>query len=171
MKKLSYLILSLFILMTASCSSDDDNGPVEASILGKWDITQMIMEGTFTEEGATVSFNGVANSLPGNDITFNADNTSTSNSAPFNMDLTYVIEGETYTMTQQVSSELTTSGTWREDGNFLYLKETGSNDEVQYKIVTLNSSTLKLTADQNNINMGADFPADGQFMVTITMSR
>ena len=169
-KPLFYLFLSFFAFSLASCSSDDDNGPIDVSILGKWNMTQMTMEGDFSDEGISVTFDGVANSLPGNDITFHADNTVTSNSAPFNMQFTYLIDGVPFEITQPISSELTSDGTWRQEGNNLFFKETGSVDEQQYTIVTLNGSTLKLSADQDNIDMGSDFP-NGRFLITITMSR
>lgn len=171
MRTLSYLILSLFIFSLASCSSDDDNNSQEVTILGKWDVTQMTMEGNFTEEGSAVSFSAVANSLPGNNMTFKADNTVSSNSAPFNIDFHYDIDGITYDMTQEVSSVLTTNGTWSRDGDLLHLQENGSSERQTYTVETLTGSTLKLSADQDNTDLGDDFPAGAQFRVTITMNR
>lgn len=171
MRILSYLLLSIFIVSFTSCSSDDDNNDQENLILGEWDASKFTMEGTFIIEGNSVSFDGVANDLSGNDITFHQDNTVTGNSAPFDMELNYVINGMPITMTQTMSSVMVHSGTWRKEGGFLYFKEAGSDEEVEYIIQTLNNSTLKITADQDNIDVGSDFPPGGQFRVTITYNR
>ena len=119
MKKLSYLILSIFIISLAACSSDDDSSSQEGALLGKWNSTEFIMKGTFQEDGVTVSFEGVADDMSGNDVTFHADNTFTANNAPFQMKMSYIINGLPYTFNQEMNSLVTDEGTWRKEGNKL----------------------------------------------------
>jgi len=171
MRILSYLLLSVFLVSFTSCSSDDDNGGQEVTLIGKWNASQLTMEGTFEEDGMTVEFSGIANDLTGNDATFKNDNTLTANNAPFDMELTFTINGMPVTVTQPMSESMMTSGTWRKEGNMLYLKETGSDEEHAYTIETLNNTTLKLSGDQDSMDVGDDFPDNAIFNVTLTFTR
>lgn len=174
MKILSYLFLSLFILSLASCGSDDDGnggGQQDASILGKWNAAEFTMNGTFSVEGMTISFNGIANDMTGNDITFNEDNTLEGHSAPFEMELTYDIDGMPMTINQTMSSVMAHNGEWSREGDKLYLQENGSSEKDAFTIQTLNATTLKLYGDQNSIQVGSDFPPGAVFTVTITHKR
>lgn len=172
MKKLICLFLSIFIITLASCSSDDNgNNNQEATLLGNWNSSEFIMEGTFEEDGITVSFEGVADNMPGNDITFHSDNTFTGNSAPFEMEINYLINGLPSTITQTMNSPMAHEGTWRKDGDKLFIIEAGSTQEQEFNIETLSNTTLKMFADQDNIEMEDDFPENAEFKVTITHIR
>src|SRR5690606_19211255 len=115
-----------------------------------------------------VTFNGTSLGMSGNDITFKENNTFSGNSAPFQMQINYVINGLPSTITQPSGEALPVSGEWSKEGNTLYLQENGG-ERTHYTIETLNSSTLKLTADQNSIDMGNDFPPGAQFNVSVTL--
>ena len=169
MRIVSYLFISFFILSLASCSSDDDNNQ-EVTLLGKWNVNEMTMDGNFTEEGVVVSFNGVTNGMAGNDITFKDDNTFTGHSAPFEMEMHYVINGMPSTITQPSGEALPVAGSWSKEGDYLFLQETGG-ERTKYKIETFNATTLKLSANQDTIDMGEDFPAGAQFNVSVTLKR
>src|SRR5690554_918789 len=170
--KTKYLILFSFLIFGfTSCSSDDDKVSDEVTILGHWNTAQFTMEGTFVDDNVHATFNGVANNLTGNDITFHSDNTITGNSAPFNMDINYVIDGMPVTINQEMSSMMVHEGTWSRDGEYLYLQESGSDSAQEFLIEVHNSSTLKLSANQDSLDLGADFPAGAQFSVTITYVR
>ena len=172
MRILSYVLLSIFVISFTSCSSEDDNGGQQAdTLIGKWNASEFTMDGTFEEDGMTVEFSGIANDLTGNDATFKSDNTLTANNAPFDMELTFNINGMPVTVTQPMSESMITSGTWRKEGNLLYLKETGSDEEHTYTIETLNNTTLKLTGDQDSIEVDDDFPDNAIFNVSITFTR
>ena len=169
MRVLSYLFISLFILSFASCSSDDDNNQ-EVTILGKWNVSEMTMTSNFIQEGIPISMNAISNSMAGNDITFNENNTFTGNSAPFDIVIKYEIGGVSSTMTQPSGNALPVSGNWRKEGNNLYLKEGGS-EEIRYTIETLDATTLKLSGDQNSIDIGEDYPPGTEIRVTVTLKR
>lgn len=171
MKITHLIILSFLIFGFTSCSSDDDNVNDEVTILGHWNTGEFSMEGTFVDDGVHVTFNGVANNLTGNDINFHSDNTITGNSAPFNMEINYVIDGMPVTINQEMSSMMVHEGTWSRDGEYLYLQESGSDSAQEFLIEVHNSSTLKLSANQDSLDLGADFPAGAQFSVTITYVR
>src|SRR5690606_5224177 len=150
MKIVSYLFISIFILSLTSCSSDDDNQQA-VTILGKWNVNEMNMEGSLTEDGMTISFISNTKGMAGNDITFNDDNTFSGNSAAFEMETHYVINGMPSTVTQPAGEALPVEGEWSKDGNILNLLESGGVS-TQYTIETLDATTLKLTADQNSMN-------------------
>lgn len=177
MKITNYLLLSLFVFGLMSCSSDDDgnsdNGnPQEVTILGLWNASEMSINGTVVEQNITSSFNGMATEMTGNDITFNEDHTLSGNSAPFNMEVHYVIEGlPPFTQTQEMNSAMAHEGTWSREGNMLYIQENGSTDREGFTIETLNATTLKISGDQNSTSVGEDFPAGSTFNVTITYRR
>mgnify|MGYP002735384390 CR=1 FL=1 len=172
MRIFPYLLLSIFVISFTACSSDDDSSGGQAdTLLGKWNASQFTMDGTFEEDGMTVEFSGIANDLTGNDATFKSDNTLTANNAPFDMELTFIFDGIPVTMTQTMSESMMSSGTWRKEGDLLYLKETGSDEEYAYTIETLNNTTLKLTGDQDSMEMDDDFPDNAIFNVSITFTR
>ena len=172
MRILSYLLFSIALISFSSCSSDDDNNPAqEGTLLGTWNASEFKMDGNMQMDGNNISFDGIANNLAGNDITFNSDNTLTGNSASFDMELTYVINGMPVTITQNMSSMMAHAGTWRKDGNFLYIQETGSNNDQEFLIEAQTNSTLKISANQDNIDLGSDFPPGATFSVTITYVR
>ncbi len=170
MKILYYLFTTLFILGLTSCSSSDDDNPQDGTILGKWNVKEMRMSGNFTDEGMTVDFTAVSTGMAGNDITFKDNNTFTGHSAPFEIEMTFIMMGQSHTVTQPAGEALPVSGEWSREGNTLFLQETG-NERTKYTIETLNNTTLKLTADQNSIDMGDDLPPGAQFNVTITLER
>lgn len=169
--KTKFIIISFLIFGLASCSSDDDKVNDEVTILGHWNTAEFTMEGTFVDDGVHVTFNGVANDLTGNDINFHSNNTLTGNSAPFNMDIDYVIDGMPVSLNQEMSSMMVHEGTWSRNGDYLMLQENGSDTTQEFLIEVLNSSTLKLSANQDNMDLGAEFPAGAQFRVTITYVR
>src|SRR5690606_23558797 len=123
MKIVSYLFISIFILSLTACSSDDDNATQEGTILGKWNVDEMTMEGSFSTDGTAVNFIGTTQGMAGNDITFNNDNTFNGNNAPFAMELQYVINGSPSTHTQSMGEAFPVSGEWNKEGNILNLKE------------------------------------------------
>lgn len=174
MRILQFLFLSFFILGLASCSSDDDDidpPPQEATVTGEWDVTQFTMEGTIYDEDATITFDAVANDLTGNDMTFHGDNTLSGNNAPFEMAVDSDVDGMEINYTTTMSSVMTHEGEWSRDGNTLYLQEDGSDTSEEFTIETLNSTTLKLSGDQNSITTDSDFPPGSVFDVTITLKR
>lgn len=173
MKKLSYFILSVLMISLVSCSSDDngDSGQ-DGSILGLWNSSEFILEGTFQEDGITVSFEGTADEMPGNKITFREDNTFIANSAPFMMEVHFVVMGIPYTETMEMSSLMTDEGTWRKEGNKLFISEAGVEEEQEFTIEILTNSTLKMFADQESIkDFYDDFPENAVFEVTTVHTR
>lgn len=169
MRILIYLFTSVFILGLTSCSSNDDDN-AEATLLGKWNVKEMTMEGNFTQDGMAVTFDGIANEMAGNDVTFNEDNSFTGNTAPFDMDITFRVGGFPTTITQPVSDGFPVTGQWSKEGNTLFLTETGSTERIKYTIETHDATTLVLSADQNSMDL-ADLPSDAIFNVRITMKR
>lgn len=170
MKIVSYLFISLFVFSLASCSSSDDDNQQDVSILGKWNVTKMTMDGNFTQDGMTINISAVSKGMNGNDIAFKENNTFTGNSAPFDMDMTITMMGQSNTVTQQSGETFPVAGEWSKDGNSLSLQESGA-EKTNYTIETLNATTLKLTADQTNIDIGDEVPVGAQFRVTVTLNR
>src|SRR6056297_534059 len=131
MKILSYLFFSFLILSLASCSKDDEpepeingnNNPNTATVPGEWEVDHFTMSGTIYDENATITFDGVANDLTGNDITFHEDNTTSGNNAPFDMAVDSEVDGMPVSYTQSMSSVMTHDGEWSQTGDSLYLQE------------------------------------------------
>src|SRR5690625_69159 len=174
MKKLSYFILSVLMISLVSCSSDDngDSGQ-DGSILGLWNTSEIILEGTFQEDGITVSFEGTADEMLGNNITFREDNTFIANSAPFMMEVNFLVMGvPAYTQTVEMSSLMTEAGSWRREGNKLFISEAGVEEEQEFTIEILTNSTLKMFADQESIkDFYDDIPENAVFEVTTVHTR
>ncbi|HLV40312.1 hypothetical protein [Xanthomarina sp.] len=181
MKITNYLFLSLFVLGLVSCSSDDDgspdggnsgNGnPQEASIVGSWNADNFIMNGIFAGDELTITFNGVADTMTGNDITFYQDNTTTGNSAPFMMDLTTIINGVPSTTEQEMNTPMATEGTWSREGNKLYLVENSMGQTQEFTIETLTETTLVITGDHNSVTIEDGFPPNTEFDIKLTYKR
>lgn len=170
MKKIFYVFAVLFVIGLTSCSSDDDN--VSADIIGKWDITQMTMEGSFTEDGMSINFKGVSKNITGdNHIVFNEDNTLTGESSEFEIEMEYEIFNQTITVTIPAGSNIPHTGTWEKNGNKLVLHSDTSDETVEYTIEELTSSKMFLSADESAMDLGEDFPEISNFSVTITFNR
>lgn len=170
MRILAFLFTSILILGLNSCSSNDDGNNEEVTLLGKWNVKEMTMEGNFTEDGMPVSFEGIANEMDGNNITFNENNSFTGNTAPFDMEITFRLGGFPTTMTQPISQGLPVAGEWTKEGNTLFLTEAGSSETTKYTIESHDATTLILSGDQNSINI-EDIPADAVFSVRVTLKR
>ena len=161
------------MLSLVSCSSDDNaENAKDASILGLWNSSEFIIEGSFQEDGITVSFEGIADDLPGNYITFHDDNTFTSNSAPFMMEVNFVVMGIPYTEMKEMSSPMTDEGTWRIDGDKLIIGEVGGEQEQEFIIETLTNSTLRSYIDQDQVmDIYSDFPENAEIKITLVHTR
>lgn len=179
MKILSSLFFSFLILSLVSCSKDDEpepenngnNNPNMATVPGEWEVDQFTMSGTIYDENATITFDGVANDLTGNDITFHEDNTTSGNNAPFDMTVDSEVDGMPVSYTQTMSSVMTHGGDWSQTGDSLYLQESGSADIEAFFIESLNASTLVLLGDENSVTTDSSFPPGSEFDVTITLTR
>src|SRR5690625_7548327 len=125
MKKLSYFILSVLMISLVSCSSEDngDSGQ-DGSILGLWNTSEIILEGTFQEDGITVSFEGTADEMLGNNITFREDNTFIAISAPFIMEVNLlVMEVNATTQTVAIYRLKTVDRYSSSEGMMLFISE------------------------------------------------
>lgn len=177
MKIINYLVFSLFIICSVSCSSDDDgssddnNNPGDVTILGNWNASEYTMSGNFVEDGVTISFTGVANSLPGNNMTLHADHTITGHSEPFMMQLSYVINGAPMTIPQQVSSSMVNEGVWSREGDTLYLEDNEVGETQEFTIDVLNATTLKISGDQSSMSEDGALPPGSIFVYSFTFTR
>lgn len=170
MKNLFYLTSVLFVFILTSCSKDKKSETEDIS--GRWDLVEMKMEGTFTESGMTINFNGITRNIQGeNYIILNEDGTATGQNSPFDIELEYEIMGQTTTVTIPVGNSLPESGTWEKTGSKLIFTADSTGESSEYTIKTLTSSSLILTADESAMDLGNDFPPNSTFEVTITLNR
>lgn len=156
MKKLClYLFLAVMTVSLNSCSKDDDGGQNEASILGRWNFSEMVMNIQAVTEVGRVNIKVTAtnddNSIYG---IFNENGTLGGQNGTMmaHMQVTGALN-----MSQDIpiSNSLPVEGTWEKNGNLLTLKEV-RGEETTYEIKTLNATTLELYTDQDI----ADFPFD-----------
>lgn len=177
MKRIVFYLfaLNLFLGLSISCSSDDDNGPATNSgIYGKWYAKEFTMQGHMAGEDGEDDFDFTAVSVNLNDdnfVIFNEDGTFTGSNSEIQMEFTYSVNGVPLPpTTQTVSSDFSEIGTWNKDGNDLYVKADGDEETSRYLITELSANTLKLFADQTHIEM--DDTTDGStFEINLTFKR
>ena len=125
MKKLSILFLTIITLglSVSSCSNDDENN---ASIEGKWELTQ---------EGAILNGREILQAV-------------TNEGGCSNEIYEYMKDGSfTNTYSELSNSKCTTftdKGTWTKNGNTLTEKYQGDSESDSYTIINLSNSELKI---------------------------
>lgn len=180
-KVFGLLICALSFGVLFSCSSDDDapdNSPsTSGEIYGKWFLDEFKLSGSFTEidEGETfeIEFSGVAQEVPdGNYINFNNDGTFTSAGTQMPMEITYVLNGQPLPpQVIMISEVFEGDGSWAKDGDLLFIDDQGLDGGVNYHIVELNTSILKLYSDETDLDIGSELPQDAEIEVEITLKR
>lgn len=171
MRKLFYFIPILLFVAFTSCSKDDDKGSSE-DLIGKWNLEEMIMEGTFEQEGMTIEFTGKSKNIQGdNYIIFQEDNTLIGKNSEFEIELEFMFLGQSIKETFPAGNDLPESGTWERNGNKLVITSDRSGERVEYDIKKQTSNTLVLTADESAMELGEDLPEGSKFSVTITFKR
>lgn len=171
MRKLFYFIPILLFVAFTSCSKDDDKGS-SGDIIGKWDLEEMTMEGTFEQEGMTMEFTGKSKNIQGeNYVIFNEDNTLEGKNSEFEMEIEFNFMGQTITQTFPAGNDLPESGTWERNGNKIVITSDSSGERVEYDVKKQTSNTLVLTADESAMELGEDLPEGSKFSVTITFKR
>lgn len=126
MKKIITILTIVTLVVFTSCSSDDDNGGNQASIVGAWEYSQ---EGTII--GGQEVLEPYDHGAPecGNDfIEFNANGTAIETYFFSNMDS--ICETETFTFSYEVNGQQITIDI--------------DDEIINAEILTLNNTTLKI---------------------------
>lgn len=169
MKKLFYLFSIILIIGIVSCSKDDDKKEID--IIGRWDLSEMKMNGSFTEDGMTINFTGITKNIQGeNYVIFKEDNTAVGQNSEFDMEIEYTINGMTFTMTVPAGNNFPESGTWEKNGDKLRLTDS-TGETTNFTIEELTANSLILSADGSDMELGDEFPENATVHVTITMER
>lgn len=179
--KTNYFYLVAFVLsfgLLASCSNDDGGSMTSGDIYGKWYGEEIRFDASFTqiEEGVPIYIELTAVSVEVSDdnyIIFHEDGTATSSNSEILMEMTYKMNGiPIFSDVVPINSEFLGEGAWSKDGNILTLVS-DSTLPVDYTILELSSSKLKLHTDVSQIELAPDesLPDDTEFDVNITLRR
>lgn len=155
MKILRLFIASLFIVALYSCSSSDDDHPVD--IVGNWTVTQGIIEpGTMNMDmgGMQIPIEVSGNFVeidPNNRINFHQNGTFTSETGRIVLEITMSFMGTTQTERFE-ETDVFGEGTWTLNGNELKItNDTGSI--LPYSVQRISDNEIELTGNVKDMMM------------------
>jgi hypothetical protein len=149
--KMKKLILFVAFLGLVSCSSDDNGGSSvnNGDIVGSWRLTALTYGGaTVISQGGqsiTTNFNAVGTEFFNSTLTFNENGTFESEGDGYMVDYTMEMMGQEITQEMFVVSFFQ-NGNWEANGNTITFFSP-STDPVDYNVVELNETTLRLTIE------------------------
>ncbi len=174
MKKSVLFVVTIFTLVFASCSKDDDGGvsnATEASIIGSWNLTALE-----AKDGETnTNFDGT--SIPttftavGKDfdtiITFAAEPQVVTSEGSYTTVVTTTIMGETSTE-EEAGEDFFETEEWRLEGSTLYFGS--AEEEVGFTITALSDAkmSLRYRIDETVEIFGATTSVTATYTMTLT---
>lgn len=156
MKIFNYLILSLLIVGSVSCSSDDDNNE-PLNIVGDWSITEGYIEPTTIQMDLggmpiSVEISGSFVEIDEeNRISFKEDNTFTSITNNISLEMNMVVMGMPQTQVFE-ASDIFGDGTWEIIGNELKIHNQ-NNTSITYTIDSLDGNTMELSSNVKDMQV------------------
>ncbi len=175
MKKLKLtFLLTTFLALTFSCSSDDDANSGPATLAGTWIGTAVDYSGssitTATATGETTSeatFFGDGFDI-NNTLIFSEDPNTIDASGVYSVNLDYNFNGVITTETIE-NIDFLGAGTWTRSGDTVTITEDGESSTAT--IETLTSSTLVLSITESEIDTNPTFETETEISVIITFAR
>lgn len=173
MKKVFYFLFIAMVIGVTSCSKDDDNAPTGSDdIFGRWDITEIKLNGSFVEDGMSVTFAGISKSFRGeNYINFKNDQTLEGKTSEIDMEFEFLVLGITHTETLTVGEEGSETGTWSRQGDKLRITSDSTGETTEYTLINQSGNSITVTADESALDLGNDIPENAEFSVTITFKK
>jgi hypothetical protein len=159
MKNLSLLFVA-FLIVFASCSSDDDaNNQIDLSvdITGSWDLTKLDYEGdsqmTFQGQTITLDYTGFAKDIDAQVVfSKNPDIVESFGSYTIEMTVTYMGMSETYDTPLDMADYIN-PGTWSIQGNQMIIVDQTTGEQQTAEIIHLSQNKMILVSQQSqNMN-------------------
>lgn len=174
MKTFKILILSFLMIALAGCSSDDDNSSsTDATMIGVWYPTMYKIEGEMQMEGmGQIEYIAEgAGDFDGISVEFKENGTYVAQNSEFPLNITVKLNGQVISSEQvQASWDFIDGGEWLQEGNMVNISN--SQENVNYEIIQLTSSRLKMQTDEGSIeDDGGEIPSDMEMTITLEFKR
>ena len=149
MKIFRLVLLTVFISLTLSCSSDDDSAPSNGNIAGVWKGTAVNYYGSTstTMQGQTINADFIGEAYDLNyTLTFSENPNTVTSEGSYSIELKTTYLGQTTTQNIENLSFLS-DGVWTRNGDRLSVTVDNETDEVT--IIELSATKLVLEGVQN----------------------
>ncbi len=147
MKKIILFVVGIFLVLAQSCSRDDNSNDSGASIVGKWQLSHTVLNGTVTYNGLTAPIKdvkaGATECQKKSFMLFKSDGTGNEEA--------WLEENGTCTLKQGGSYTYSYNPSTKE------ITETQNGVSIKVSLKSLSNSELSYSESVNNLDIGNGF--------------